>query len=136
VAARVSIPGDDRPSDLARVSFIDNAVDAATGSIRLKARFANQDSKLWPGQFVDVKLRLAERPNTVVVPASAIQNGQNGNFAYVVKADGAVEVRPVNPGPRVDTDSVAIDGGLQAGETIMTEGHLQLAPDMKVRVIS
>jgi multidrug efflux system membrane fusion protein len=136
VAARVSIPGDDRPSEMARVNFIDNAVDSATGSIRLKATFPNRDLKLWPGQFVDVKLRLAERPGTVVVPAAAVQNGQNGNFAYVVTSKGAVEMRPVKPGPRLENNRVAIDAGLAAGETVVTEGHLRLAPGMQVRVIS
>jgi multidrug efflux system membrane fusion protein len=136
IAARVSIPGDQQPGPLAPVNFIDNSVDAATGSIRLKATFPNEDMKLWPGQFVDVKMRLAQRPDTVVVPAAAIQNGQNGNFAYVVKADGAVEMRPVKPGPRLDNNSIAVETGIQPGETVVTEGHLRLAPGMKVQVIS
>jgi multidrug efflux system membrane fusion protein len=136
IAARISIPGDGQPGPLAPVNFIDNSVDAATGSIRLKATFSNVNQKLWPGQFVDVKLRLAERLDTVVVPAAAVQNGQNGNFAYVVTSAGAVEMRPVKPGPRLDNNTVAVESGLQPGDTVVIEGHLRLAPGMKVRVIS
>jgi multidrug efflux system membrane fusion protein len=130
---RASIPGDDREAPSGRLTFLDNAVDSSTGTIRLKANFANADSRLWPGQFVDVKLRLEDRPNAVVVPAAALQTGQRGNFVFVVKADQSVEMRAVTPGPRVES-LVALNTGLTPGETVVTEGQLRLAPGVKVRV--
>ena len=135
LVVRAVIPGDTRPPAEGAVDFIDNAVDMTTGMIRLKGSFTNADTRLWPGQYIDVRLRLSERANTVVVPAAAIQSGQNGNYAFVVKSDGTVEMRPVKPGKRLD-NFIAVDQGLQAGETVVTEGHLRLMPGMKVRAVS
>lgn len=113
------------------LSFVDNQVDRTTGTILLKATFANPRMRLWPGQFVSVVLRLATRPNAVVVPAQAIQTGQSGEFVWVVRQDRTVEVRPVSTGMRVDQD-VVIERGLEAGEIVVREGHLRLVPGMKV----
>lgn len=125
---------DDMPVDEAGVlTFVDNAVDTTTGTIKLKGTFQNVDRKLWPGQFVRVTLRLAMRPNAVVVPNQAIQTGQNGTFVYVVKSDRSVEVRPVSASLRVDQDMV-VDKGLEPGETVVTEGQLRLAPDSRVAI--
>src|SRR5262249_52823937 len=101
-----------------QLTFIDNTVDTSTGTIKLKGTFANKDHKLWPGQFVNVTLRLTTRGGAVVVPNQAVQTGQDGTFVYVVKEDRTVEVRPVTTGPRVDLDLV-IDKGLSAGETVV-----------------
>ncbi len=120
-------------SETGEVSFIDNAVDPATGTIRVKATFLNKDGRLWPGQFVRVTLRLAMQPNAVVVPNQAVQTGQEGSYVYVVKDDHTVESRPVVTGARVDQDLV-IEKGLQPGETVVTEGQLRLAPGMRVQV--
>jgi multidrug efflux system membrane fusion protein len=136
LVVQAAIPGDSRPPVQGSISFLDNAVDMSTGTIRLKGTFPNADMRLWPGQFVDVRLRLGERPNSVIVPASAVQNGQNGNFAYVVKTDGTAELRAIKMGARIDNAAVVIEEGLQPGETVVIEGHLRLAPGMKVRVIS
>ncbi len=114
------------------LTFIDNAVDTSTGTIKLKATFKNAGRKLWPGQFVNVTVRLTTRPNAVVVPNQAVQTGQDGTYIYVVKQDRTVEVRPVTVGPRVDQDLV-IDKGLEAGETIVTEGQLRLQPGSRVQ---
>ena len=108
-------------------------MDVTTGTIKLKGTFANTDHKLWPGQFVRVTLRLTTQPNAVVVPNEAVQTGQNGSFVYVVKQDRTVENAPVVTGARVDQDMV-IDHGLDAGETVVTEGQLRLAPGSKVVV--
>jgi multidrug efflux system membrane fusion protein len=116
------------------LTFIDNAVDRATGTVRLKATFANADSRLWPGQFVDVRLRLEERPNAVTVPAAAVQTGQNGNFVYVVGAQNTVELRPVATGERFG-DLAGIDRGLTGGEVVVIDGHLRLAPGVSVRIL-
>ena len=115
------------------LTFIDNAVDMTTGTIKLKGTFTNSDRKLWPGQFVRVTLRLTTQPNAIVVPNQAVQTGQNGSFVYVVKQDRTVEMRPVTTGARVDQDMV-VDQGLQLGETVVTEGQLRLAPGSRVVV--
>jgi membrane fusion protein, multidrug efflux system len=115
------------------LTFIDNTVDATTGTIKLKGTFANGDHKLWPGQFVRVTLQLTSRPNAVVVPNQAVQTGQDGQFVYVVKEDKTVEMRPVVTSTRVDQELV-VDSGLQPGETIVTEGQLRLAPGSRVQV--
>jgi multidrug efflux system membrane fusion protein len=115
------------------LSFIDNTVDTSTGTIKLKGTFPNKQHKLWPGQFVNVVLRLTTRSNAVVVPNQAVQTGQDGTYVYVVGEDRAVSVRPVKTGPRVDQDMV-IDEGLKGGETVVTEGQLRLQPGSKVQV--
>jgi membrane fusion protein, multidrug efflux system len=114
------------------LTFVDNTVDTSTGTIKLKGTFKNAGRKLWPGQFVSATLRLTTRPNAVVVPNQAVQTGQDGTYIYVVKEDQTVEVRPVTVGPRVDLDMV-IDKGLEAGETVVTEGQLRLQPGSKVQ---
>jgi multidrug efflux system membrane fusion protein len=115
------------------LTFIDNSVDAGTGTIKLKGTFANSDRKLWPGQFARVTLRLAQQSDALVVPSQAVQTGQDGLFVYVVKADQTVESRPVTTGSRVDQD-IVVERGVRVGETIVTEGHLRLAPGMRIRV--
>jgi multidrug efflux system membrane fusion protein len=118
--------------DTGQLAFVDNMVDPTTGTIKLKGVFTNQESKLWPGQFVRVALRLTTQINALVVPNQAVQAGQEGSFVYVVKQDRSVESRPVSTGPRVDQD-IVVQSGLQAGETVVTEGHLRLAPGMRVQ---
>jgi membrane fusion protein, multidrug efflux system len=115
------------------LTFIDNSVDASTGTIKLKGTFGNADRKLWPGQFVRVTLRLTTQQNAVVVPNQAIQTGQDGSFVYVVKDDRTVESRPVKTGVRVDQDMV-VEAGLAAGENVVTEGQLRLAPGSRVQL--
>jgi len=115
------------------LSFIDNSVDTSTGTIKLKGTFPNKDHKLWPGQFVNVGLRLTMRNNAVVVPNQAVQTGQDGTYVYVVGDDRKVSVVPVKTGPRIDQDMV-IDEGLQGGETVVTEGQLRLQPGSQVQI--
>jgi len=123
------------------LTFVDNSVDETTGTILLKATFQNEDDALWPGQFVNVTLTLSELTNAVVVPSQAVQVGQNGQFIYVVKADETnstsqiVEDRPVQTGITFNNETV-VTKGLQAGETVVTDGQLRLAPKMKVTVKS
>lgn len=115
------------------LTFIDNNVDATTGTIKLKGTFRNEDRKLWPGEFVNVNMRLTLQPNAIVVPSAALQTGQDGTYVYVVKGDMTVEMRPVTAGLRVD-DNLVIEKGLREGETVVTEGQLRLAPGSKVLV--
>ena len=120
----------DRPST-GRVTFIDNAVDRATDTIRLKATFANDTRRLWPGAFVDVSLRLSVETHALVVPSAAVQPSQQGTFVYIVKADQTVESRPVKV-LRTEGPETVLDGGVQAGEMVVTDGHLRLTPGARV----
>ena len=113
------------------LTFVDNTVDENTGTIQLKATFPNTDKKLWPGQFVNVSLQLDELTNAVVVPTQAVQAGQNGQFVFVVKLDQTVESRAVQTGVSYRNETV-ITSGVRAGETVVTDGQLRLAPDMQV----
>ncbi|MEN6534368.1 MAG: efflux RND transporter periplasmic adaptor subunit [Bryobacteraceae bacterium] len=124
---------EEKGAEQGELSFIDNSVDMTTGTIKMKGTFKNAGSRLWPGQFVDVVLRLKTIPNAVVVPLRAIQNSQSGEYVYVVKPDMTAEMRPVTTSVRADQEVVVTDG-LRSGETVVTEGHLRLAPGMKVRM--
>jgi multidrug efflux system membrane fusion protein len=115
-----------------QLSFIDNAVDTGSGTIRVKASFPNKDHKLWPGEFVRVTLRLSTRPDAIVVPSQAVQNGQDGFYVFLVKPDRTVESRLVVPGLRVDQD-IVIEKGLNEGEMVVTEGQLRLAVGNRVQ---
>jgi multidrug efflux system membrane fusion protein len=115
------------------LTFVDNAVDNTTGTIRLKGTYANTEGRLWPGQFVNVVLKLTSRPNAIVVPSQAVQTGQSGPYVFVVKPDLTAESRPVTAGSTVGGETV-IEKGLQPGETVVTDGQLRLAPGTKVEV--
>jgi multidrug efflux system membrane fusion protein len=117
------------------LTFIDNAVDTTTGTIQLKATFPNEDSTLWPGQFVQVVLTLSDLTNAIVVPTQAVQTGQNGRFVYVVKPDQTAEERPVIVGLTYQGETV-VQSGLRTGETVVTDGQLRLAPGVKVNIKS
>ncbi len=121
------IPNDTRGPAGGWLSFIDNTVDQATGTIKLKGEFVNADRRLWPGQFVDVVLTLAQQPKAIVVPSQAIQNGQTGQFVLVIKPDMTVEARPVTLDRSTDGQAV-IAKGLAAGEQVVTDGQLRLVP--------
>jgi multidrug efflux system membrane fusion protein len=115
------------------VTFVNNTVDTTTGTIQLKATFANADNVLWPGQYADVTLTLTTEPNVLVLPSQAVQNGQNGTYVFVVKADATVELRPVEVARRLATEMV-IGKGLKAGERVVTDGQLRLVPGAKVDI--
>jgi membrane fusion protein, multidrug efflux system len=114
-----------------RLTFIDNAVDPTTGTIKLKATFDNAGSRLWPGQFVDTTLFLSVDPNAVVVPSIAVQAGQSGPYVFVVDGESKAEMRPVSVARTEGTESV-IASGLKAGEVVVTDGHLRLTPGARV----
>ena len=126
-------PPDSGEVETGDLTFIDNAVDMTTGTIKLKGTFANSNRKLWPGQFVQVTLRLGASRDALLVPLEAVQNGQDGQFVFVVKHDMTVDARPVVAGARVEKDQV-IEQGLRPGETVVTEGQLRLAPGVRVKV--
>ena len=125
----------DAPSEqfTGHLSFIDNAVDSATGTILLKATFPNDDKALWPGQFVNVTLDLSVLKEAVLVPAQAVQQGQQGPYVYVVGPDGTAELRPVKTGQTRDGEVVVLDG-IKGGEKVVTDGQLRLFPGAKVEI--
>jgi len=115
------------------LDLIDNQIDQTTGTVKLKARFANSDRHLWPGQFVNAHLVVDTMRNAVTAPSVAIQAGPDGNYAYVIGKDDAVEMRPVKV-TQSERDRSLIASGLQAGERIVTSGYSLLAPGMRVEV--
>lgn len=115
------------------LSFVNNAVDAGTGTILLKATFANEDEGLWPGEYVDVVLTLATESQAITVPTQAVQTGQAGEYVWVVKRDLTVESRPVTVS-RTQGPIAIVAKGLQVGEQVVTDGQLRLAPGARVEI--
>lgn len=133
VQANVTIPGEAGPAFAGVIRFIDNAVDPATGTIRMKAELDNAAEKLAPGQYLNLSLVLDVLRDSVVVPKEAVQQGPNGAFVYVLKADAGAEIRKVELA-MTRGDLAVIAKGLSAGETVVTDGHLRLTPGSKVKV--
>jgi multidrug efflux system membrane fusion protein len=132
----VHVFAQDDPNRLASgfLTVIDNTVDTATGTIHLKATFENKDGILWPGQFVTSVLTLDTIQGATVVPAEAVQNGQQGQFIYVVKPDNTVESRVVSTG-RAFGRKMVIEKGIAPGDTVVTDGQLRLFPGAQVQLV-
>jgi multidrug efflux system membrane fusion protein len=118
-----------------KLTVIDNAVDQTTGTIKLKGTFENADERLWPGEFVDVRLILSTRKNVPTVPQQTVQVGPNGYYAYVIKDDGTVERRNVEVSSMQDGVAV-IDKGLSPGEKIVVDGQFRLTEGARVRAVA
>ncbi|HJS38622.1 MAG TPA: efflux RND transporter periplasmic adaptor subunit [Burkholderiales bacterium] len=116
-----------------RLVFVDNAVDPATGTIRLRAQFTNTDAALWPGQFVNLRLNLYRQAGAVVVPAQAVQNGPDGQYVYLVGADMTAQVRRIGV-QRTEGEIAVVAEGLAGGELVVTRGQLRLGPNVKVQI--
>lgn len=115
------------------VTFFENAVDSATGTITLRATFPNKDRRLWPGRFVDVRVLLGRQEKAIVAPSQAVQAGQEGDYVFVLGADDRVEVRKIKV-ERTFEDWSVIASGLEPDETVVTDGQLQLVPGAKVQI--
>jgi multidrug efflux system membrane fusion protein len=126
-----TIPSQPRAPIAGTLTFIDNQVDVATGTISLKAKFANEDDRLWPGQFVNVTLTLGVQADAVVVPNVAIQVGPNGPYVFVIRPDSTVELRLVKPDRTVD-DKTIVAEGIAAGEQVVVDGQLRLGNGTRV----
>ena len=126
-------PNDQGRPSTGRVNFIDNAVDPSTGTIKVKGTFPNDDRRLWPGQFVNVKVTLTSDPHAIVVPSTAVQASQQGQYVFVVKKDQTVELRTVAVA-RTRGDESIIQSGLRTGETVVTDGHIRLVPGSRINV--
>jgi membrane fusion protein, multidrug efflux system len=115
-----------------KLSVIDNRIDPSTGTIRIKATFANEDLRLWPGQFVNARLLLTTRKGGLVVPASVVQRGPDGPYAFVIKDDQSVEVRPVKVA-QIEAGQALIDSGLRVGESVVVDGQYRLQTGSHVK---
>jgi multidrug efflux system membrane fusion protein len=133
LAVQATLPADGMAPVNGSLTFIDNSVDTTTGTVLLKGEFANDQETLWPGQFVDVALTLDVDRGVVVVPAEAIQTGQQGAYVFVVKPDLTVDVRPVVVG-RATGPAVIVTEGLAAEERVVTDGQIRLAPGFTVKI--
>jgi multidrug efflux system membrane fusion protein len=122
---RVYEPGSDTPLSTGQLDFVDSSVDIASGTIAAKAKFANEKFHLWPGMFVDVEIDLDTRPDTVMIPAVAIQSGQHGPFVFVVKDEKTTELRNVEV-VGIEGDRAALKSGVKAGERVVVEGQMRL----------
>jgi membrane fusion protein, multidrug efflux system len=129
----VTVAGREDIAESGILTFVNNEVDRATGTIGLRATFTNQQRRLWPGQFVNVVLTLTTQPQATVVPSQAVQVGQNGAFIFVVKSDRTVESRAVTTGLTVAGETV-LEQGAAPGEVVVTDGHLRLIPGATVEI--
>lgn len=135
LAVQARPTGDTQTASEGTLTFIDNAVDQQTGTIRLRATFPNRDSALWPGQFASVTVTLDRQDNAIVVPADALQNGPKGPYVYVVKSDSSAEMRSVKI-DRTDGPEAVIAEGVHEGETVVVSGQIRLTPGIKVQAKS
>jgi membrane fusion protein, multidrug efflux system len=132
--AEVRLPDQQKP-EIGSLTFVDNSVQSSSGTVMLRATVPNPARHLWPGQFVNVRLVLANLQKAVLVPAAAAQDSAKGPFVYVVKADSTAELRPVKLGQR-QGEMVVVQQGLQAGEQVVMNGQLGVMPGGKVRVVT
>lgn len=129
-----AIPGHENNPARGQLTFLDNIVNSATGTIELKATFPNKDKSLWPGQFVNVVLTLASQQGAVVVPSRAVQTGQEGQYVFVAKPNLTVDYRLVKVERRLG-DEVVIQEGLRPGERVVTDGQLRLSQDASIKLV-
>lgn len=128
-----SVPNSKEAPEVGTLTFIDNAVDTTTGTIHLRSTFDNRRGLLWPGLYVNTLMTLSQQSNAKVIPAQALNAGQQGSFVYVVKDDGTVAPRPVVSSRSVEGQAV-IDKGLELGETVVTDGQVRLVPGAKIQI--
>ncbi|MBO0722155.1 MAG: efflux RND transporter periplasmic adaptor subunit [Blastocatellia bacterium] len=132
--AEVRLPDAPDKPVIGQLTFLDNAVQDATGTVNLRATIANKDRRFWPGRFVNIRLVLDTLKGAVLIPTTAAQLSAKGHYVYVVKGDQTVELRPVTVGQRQD-DMVVIEKGLAAGERVVVNGHMSVMPGGKVRIV-
>src|SRR5437660_835077 len=129
-----ALPGDpNQPHPKGRLIFVDNAVDPSTGTIRLRAQFDNEDAALWPGQFVNVSVRLYEESDALLVPSTAVQSGPEGPYVYVVSEEMTAELRRIGV-RRTEGERTIVASGLAPGERVVTRGQLRLGPKVRVQI--
>jgi multidrug efflux system membrane fusion protein len=130
----VRLPEEPDSPVIGQLTFLDNSVQSTSGTVMLRATAPNSDHRLWPGQFVNVRLILATMSGAVLIPAEAPQDSAKGPFVYVVKQDSTAELRPVKLGQR-QGNMIVIEQGLQPGEQVVINGQIGILPGGKVRVV-
>jgi len=133
VAVEALAPGSDHAAASGTLIFVDNAVDPSTGTIRMRARFPNKENLLWPGQFVNVSVRLFEQADAITIPSRAVQTGPEGQYVYVVDRSMVVDVRRITV-QRTEGERAIIASGLAKGEQVVTQGQLRLGPKTRVQI--
>lgn len=133
LAVEALSPGSDQAAAKGVLIFVDNAVDPSTGTIKLRARFANKENALWPGQFVGVSVRLFEQPDAIVIPSTAVQTGPEGQYVYVIGKDLLADVRKIKV-QRTEGERSIVASGLTKGEQVVTRGQLRLGPKSRVQI--
>lgn len=118
-----------------QLQVIDNQIDTSTGTFKLRAVFPNPAGALWPGQFVNVRLKVRTVPGGLVIPSQAVQRGPDGDYVYLVQADNTVKMQPVTQGAEVGDSNVMISKGLNLGDKVVTEGQFRLKPGSKVQAL-
>ncbi|MGH8174432.1 MAG: efflux RND transporter periplasmic adaptor subunit, partial [Rhodanobacteraceae bacterium] len=118
------------------LKVVDNQIDASTGTFKLKSEFANANNALWPGQFVNVRVKVKTISGGVVVPATAVQRGPDGSYAYVVQPDNTVAMQALQVGDQASDSSVLITSGLKVGDKVVTEGQFRLKPGSTVQPLA
>jgi multidrug efflux system membrane fusion protein len=121
--------------DEGSLAVVDNEIDQATGTVKLKATFPNNDLKLWPGKFVNARLVLTTRKDATVIPSSVVQRGPQGTYAYVIKPDKTAEMRPIKVG-QTEGNFTMVESGLQPGEDVVVDGQYKLQPGARVEMTS
>jgi membrane fusion protein, multidrug efflux system len=121
--------------DTGSLAVVDNQIDQTTGTVKLKATFPNPDLKLWPGKFVNARLILTTRKSATVIPSSVVQRGPQGTYAYVIKPDKTVEMRPIKIG-QSEANQALVDSGLKPGEQVVVDGQYKLQPGAHVELTS
>lgn len=125
--------GNTTPLDEGTLAVVDNEIDQATGTVKLKATFPNNELKLWPGKFVNARLILTTRKNATVIPTSVVQRGPQGTYAYVIKPDKTVEIRPIKVG-QTEANLGIVEEGLKPGEQVVVDGQYRLQPGARVEL--
>lgn len=131
LVVEASVQGDETAREDGKLYFINNTVDVTTGTITVMARFANEEERLVPGQFVKARVRMTTLPDAVVAPSKGIQINQHGHYVWVARPDGTADLRSVTVGPEVGDETV-ISRGLDAGESIVVDGQLRLFPGSRL----
>jgi multidrug efflux system membrane fusion protein len=118
------------------LKVIDNQIDTTTGTFKLKSEFANEKNALWPGQFVNVRVLVRTVKSGLVVPATAVQRGPDGSYAYVVQSDSTVKMTPLKLGEEAGDNTMLVTSGLAVGDKVVTEGQFRLKPGSKVQALA
>jgi len=117
------------------IAFFENTIDTTSGTINVRGNFANDEQRLWPGEFVNVSVQVRTDTNALVVPPAAVQVGQNGSYVFVIKDDDTAEMRPVTVDRTIGGQAV-ISHGLAAGEKVVIDGQLRLGDGTRVQIVA